>query len=185
MGKKFFIADLHIGHANAIKFDKRPFENVEEMDNEIRRRWNSVVGEDDDVYVLGDFHWGTAQEAMEYANTLSGRIHIIFGNHDPNGFPRKNGKIVSQDYFKILRFEGRKVHLSHYPIPWWGGHRQESQVFLYGHVHNTPEYQTVLEVERLMKERHESRGRSYNVGACMPWIDYTPRTLEEIESNFT
>lgn len=26
-----YIADLHLGHANAISFDHRPFETVEEM----------------------------------------------------------------------------------------------------------------------------------------------------------
>ena len=32
MGKVFFTADMHFGHENVIKFDKRPFETVEKMD---------------------------------------------------------------------------------------------------------------------------------------------------------
>ena len=31
----YYIADLHIGHANAIKFDGRPFADVNEMNNTI------------------------------------------------------------------------------------------------------------------------------------------------------
>ena len=28
----YYTADLHLGHANVIRFDKRPFASVEEMD---------------------------------------------------------------------------------------------------------------------------------------------------------
>ena len=31
----YYMSDLHIGHANAIKFDNRPFADVNEMNNEI------------------------------------------------------------------------------------------------------------------------------------------------------
>ena len=41
--KTYFISDLHLGHANCIRFDKRPWETVEEMDMEIIRRWNRKV----------------------------------------------------------------------------------------------------------------------------------------------
>ena len=36
--KTYFISDLHLGHANCIRFDKRPWETAEEMDMEIIRR---------------------------------------------------------------------------------------------------------------------------------------------------
>ena len=50
----FYIADLHIGHANIIKFDNRPFADLNEMHSVIVDNWNRVVRGDDTVYILGD-----------------------------------------------------------------------------------------------------------------------------------
>lgn len=36
--KVFFTADLHFGHENVLRFDKRPFQTVAEMDEELIRR---------------------------------------------------------------------------------------------------------------------------------------------------
>ena len=52
----FFTADLHLGHENIIKQCQRPFNNVEQMDKELIKNWNSVVNENDEVYILGDFN---------------------------------------------------------------------------------------------------------------------------------
>ena len=45
--QKFYIADTHFGHENVIKFDKRPFQNTEEMEEEMLKRRNEKVGKDD------------------------------------------------------------------------------------------------------------------------------------------
>lgn len=45
----YYIADLHLGHANVIRFDNRPFENIDEMETEIIRRWNERVTPKDTV----------------------------------------------------------------------------------------------------------------------------------------
>lgn len=52
---KYYISDLHFDHTNVIKFDNRPFKDVEEMNNTLINNWNSVVKKSDIVYVLGDF----------------------------------------------------------------------------------------------------------------------------------
>ena len=52
--KIFFTSDLHFGHENVLRFDNRPFQTIEEMDEELIRRWNAKVGKGDLVYVLGD-----------------------------------------------------------------------------------------------------------------------------------
>ena len=78
----YFISDLHFGHKNCLAFDNRPFINIEERDKTIVDNWNSVVGIDDDVYVLGDISWHNATKTIEIFKQLKGRIHLIQGNHD-------------------------------------------------------------------------------------------------------
>ena len=63
MGKNFYISDLHIGHANVIKFDNRPFKDVDEMFEILVRNWNSIVTKEDTVYILGDFIWKKESES--------------------------------------------------------------------------------------------------------------------------
>lgn len=38
----FVILDLYLGHANIIKYENRPYEDTEEMDNDLIERWNDV-----------------------------------------------------------------------------------------------------------------------------------------------
>ena len=53
----FYISDLHINHDNVIRFDNRPFKNIQDMWIAIRDNWNSKVCPSDTVYILGDFIW--------------------------------------------------------------------------------------------------------------------------------
>ena len=43
----YYIADTHFGHKNVIEFDKRPFENIAEMDRALITNWNSRVTDND------------------------------------------------------------------------------------------------------------------------------------------
>ena len=53
--QSYFYSDPHFSHKNVIKYDNRPFNSVEEMNNTIIENHNSVVGENDDSFCLGDF----------------------------------------------------------------------------------------------------------------------------------
>ena len=46
MSKKFYIADTHFGHENVIKFDGRPFVDIDDMNTTMRDNWNDVIGKD-------------------------------------------------------------------------------------------------------------------------------------------
>ena len=78
----YYIGDLHFGHANVIRHDGRPFADVGEMDRVMIERRNAAVGEDDDVYVVGDFCYRSGRTADWYLARLAGRKHLIVGNHD-------------------------------------------------------------------------------------------------------
>ena len=51
----FYIADMHFGHKNVIRYDNRPFDSIEEMDKAMITLWNETVGDDDVVYIIGYF----------------------------------------------------------------------------------------------------------------------------------
>ena len=84
MSKIFLTSDLHINHANILKYEpeSRPFETIEEMNEAIINNWNSVVSEEDTVYILGDFFMGKWTEIEKILPRFKGKIILIRGNHD-------------------------------------------------------------------------------------------------------
>src|SRR5260221_10830632 len=97
-------ADLHLGHANIIKFCQRPSLSSEERKRareDARGRWkvspetvrchddallsaiNDRVAADDTLWLLGDFCWGGLPEATAYRDRIACRnVHMVWGNHD-------------------------------------------------------------------------------------------------------
>ena len=78
----FLIADTHFGDENIRLYEERPFPDTDTMDREIIRRWNSVVGDNDLVYHLGDFCSGGQERCRELLSQLKGRKRLLIGNHD-------------------------------------------------------------------------------------------------------
>ncbi len=181
----YYIADLHLGHENVIRFDNRPFADLEEMHRTIIDNWNRTVTAGDTVYILGDMIWGKEAEWPSWLSRFSGNKVLITGNHDPKRLSEKTRRFFQdvEDY-KEIADDGRRVILCHYAMPFHRAAYGECCYMLYGHVHNTREYAFL---ERLRRDIRDSctqkgfaRGNFINVGCMMPWIDYTPRTLEEI-----
>lgn len=179
MSKKFYIADWHYGHKNCLAFDNRPFLSVESMNEMLISNWNKAVAPGDVVYVLGDMFWCKQEEAMPVLAQLNGTKFLIKGNHDRCN----DGKFI-KSFAKVSEYmevedEGRKVVLCHYPIPCFKNHFY-GWYHLYGHVHNSFEYHMMEHVRRQMHELYEKPCNMFNAGAMMPYMDYTPRTLDEI-----
>lgn len=57
----YYIADMHFGHQNVLRFDNRPFADTNQMEEALIHNWNERVTPEDTVYVLGDAFWKTRQ----------------------------------------------------------------------------------------------------------------------------
>ena len=179
--KVFYISDLHFGHANILRYDNRPFPTVEENTEEIVKRWNSVVKSEDTVYVLGDVSWYSYDKTKQIFDRLNGHKILIRGNHDKNTFDGIFEKCY--DYYELYYNSKVKVVLSHYPIVAYNG-AYRGVYHLYGHVHVTEDNNMINRYIKDWEAYYLKPLRMANVGCMMPWMDYTPRTLDEIVKYF-
>lgn len=151
----YFIADTHFDDENILKYENRPFESAEQMNETIITKWNNIVEPEDEVYFLGD----VGNE--KYISRLNGIKYLIKGNHDklPNeeyircGFAKVYDLPVVYNDFWMLSHEPMYVNEN---MPYAN---------IYGHVHNNPMYKTVS-------------SRSFCVS--VERIDYTPVCFENI-----
>lgn len=131
--RRWVIADLHFGHENVIKYAGRPFDNIEQMEKELIKRWNNTVAKEDVVYVLGDFTLSRRTEVISrLCGSLNGHKVLIMGNHDT----RKPADYIACGFKVAVRkpiLVDPRVVLMHEPP------REEDIFFgmkyIYGHVH--------------------------------------------------
>ncbi len=73
----FFTADEHYGRTNIIRDCNRPFASAEEMDVELIKRHNAIIGPDDTVIRAGDSTLKNPEEAQKYVCRLNraARLH--------------------------------------------------------------------------------------------------------------
>jgi calcineurin-like phosphoesterase family protein len=123
---RFFTSDQHFGcPAGLYYIFDRPFRNVDEQDYVMVQNWNSVVGKDDDVYILGDVSVGdNLLQVVPFLSVLNGNKKLVLGHHDyvedVSGMAYKNigvevfaSKVISLPF--EVNGETVDVLLSHYP----------------------------------------------------------------------
>ena len=193
MGKTFFISDLHFNHENIISFDKRPFRDKTHMFYSMIARWNDIVSPEDTVYILGDFAWDReAGSIASILKKLNGTKHMILGNHDACYDDKRvidalNGGTITT--YKEIEVDDKLVVLSHFPIASWKHmqgdmYHNNGTIHLYGHVHMTDEFYLYEEYLQMMRDKKKYPMEAYNVGAMLPYMNYAPKTLEEIISGY-
>jgi len=153
MTKIFITADNHFFHKNIIRYCNRPFGSVEEMNEEMIRRWNSKVGKDDIVLHLGDFAF--RGRAKEIRDQLNGTIVIVRGNHDKYLTPEE-GFIIVEGQLKIGKFI-----FTHCPIPM--DEIPEGFINVFGHIHHNLAYSGIC--------------------VCVEQTNYEPREIELTEES--
>lgn len=166
MANLFLISDTHFSHANILSFLRedgshvRNFSSVEEMDEHMVEKWNSVVRPPDHVYHLGDVVMHKSK--MGILGRLNGRKRLILGNHEEV----KMAQYIP--YFQKIQSSHQldNLLLTHIPVhPLSLPPKLLANV--HGHVHNS------------VPSLHFG-SRYFNISAEV--LDYTPISLEELKT---
>lgn len=148
----FVTSDLHFNHDREFVWKARGYNSVEEMNEDIIENFNSVVGKDDDVYILGDLCLGGGSPISLAKNqilieSLNGKLHIIRGNHDTNSrvimYELCKNVVDEVKWADMLNYKGYHFYLSHFPTL-TGNLEKESlkqcTCNLFGHTHQTTNF---------------------------------------------
>lgn len=123
----YFTSDIHFSHKAILeKFQPNRKElgsNIDEMNEEIVRRWNAVVKPEDEVYNLGDLAFDRDHtKVINLLRRCNGRKYFIHGNHDKlvqqNREAFKEVFVWMRDYYE-LRHDGEFIVLAHFPHAIW------------------------------------------------------------------
>lgn len=128
----FFVSDTHFNHKKLcsqeeVHFDRvRKYAYATEMNDDIIKKWNETVTNNDIVIFMGDFIMGTPnsklmEEFTKYYNALNFKhMYMIRGNHDYELFKkiRKSESIFDRitlvdDYMEITYKDSRFL-VQHY-----------------------------------------------------------------------
>lgn len=151
----WFAADFHFGHENVIKYSKRPFDNVDDMDECLISLWCQKVQRGDTVYFIGDFSFHNAGRTSSILSRLPGNKILIKGNHDHSKQLKKtHGWAMVRDYYE-LKHQQETIVLSHYAFEVWNKHHHGSY-HLHGHSHGSL----------------PPKGARMDVGVDCPWIGW-------------
>jgi len=119
----FFVSDTHFGHKKLVTscedhFDNcRTYATVEEMEADIRKKWNAAVGDGDTVVFLGDFIFGNyegkgEEVAKAILDSLPGNKLFIRGNHDQ----KIKGELIDVRDYAIICWRGLTYLCQHVPF---------------------------------------------------------------------
>ena len=174
MPSVFLVSDTHFGHAGVCRFTHpddpdvklRPWDNADDMDEEMIRRWNDRVRPSDKVYHLGDVVIN--RKALKTLHRLNGDKVLIRGNHDI--FP----DVEYREYFRELRAYHvlNGLILSHIPI-----HPESLGRFgvnIHGHLHASR-----VKIEPVGKYGIPVIDTRYHC-VCVEQTDFAPILFEDV-----
>ena len=175
------ISDTHFRHANILKFKDqygnlvRPgFADVDEMDEHMIERWNSVVKPGDIVYHLGDVVMNSNDDYAWFKKNwprLNGSKRLIVGNHDDIKFLSSGGFFKKVSMWRMFPEFG--LLLSHVPV-------HSASAMLYGSK-DTGLLTTPFQLLNVHGHIHQnpSPAGPYRC-VCVEQIDYTPVNIDEL-----
>jgi calcineurin-like phosphoesterase family protein len=160
----FFTGDTHFGDPRILRIDRRPFASVSEHDEALIANWNDAVSPDDEVWHLGDFSLGLAENRMlNILENLHGTKHLIIGNNDgPTTITAPHW--ASIQHYRELVIDETELVLCHYPFRTWN-HMGRGVINMHGHSHG----------------KLKPLPRQYDVGVDV--FAFRPVTLEVIKAS--
>lgn len=190
----YYISDLHFGCQN--NFENRTLEH----DQLLIDNWNGTVTNSDTVYILGDIGRIGGNKDNEYLcrciSVLKGKKVCVLGNHDAVLKDARLRQLFTEvcdrkDIIDNYNGMSHKLVLQHSPeLFWWNQHK--GTILLYGHLHMSDEWEAYKHCLNYVNDFFKGKTMkghtdcppafAYNVGAMLPYINYTPRTLKEIIS---
>lgn len=128
-----------VSHDREFVWKERGYSSVEEMNAEQIRKFNSVVSDEDTVYILGDIMLKDNVRGIQCLNELKGDIIIVAGNHDTDArldmYKMAGYPICFAERVKI---NGYHFYLSHFPTLTANLEAESLKkvtINLYGHTH--------------------------------------------------
>jgi len=174
-GRTWVYSDPHFYHGNICKFEAspgvklRPWDDAEQMTEDMIRWYNELVDHGDRVYILGDvaFSPGKFREIM---GRLNGRKVLVPGNHEPRRFD----KVCHDLDVEIRGYVVKKGFImSHIPIH--PGSLSRWNLNIHGHTHANPVVWPAVN-PRVMSNIPDER---YFCVSCER-VDYLPKSLEDL-----
>lgn len=139
-------SDWHFNHNKEFIYKARGFNSIEEMNEAIIIRHNSIVRPDDDVYVLGDLMLGPAAAGIDCIKRLNGKLHIVRGNHDTDArilLYECLSNIVEIQNAIYLKYKKHHFYMGHYPTLTGNLEKEaltQMTLNLYGHTHQKTDF---------------------------------------------
>ena len=165
----FYTADTHFAFKPILWSTARPFSTTDEMDETLIKNWNSAVGSDDTVYIVGDFAYDMGEVPGDYFEKLNGHKHLIRGNHDVGLDHQERFYDYCESVSDFLEIDdgGYHIQLCHYPFV-----HHKKALMIHGHIHNRrgPAYEMLKTMPNVL-----------NAGVDINF--YKPVTLEELIRN--
>lgn len=174
------ISDTHFRHKNILSFRDNAsgklvrgddFKDVDEMDEHMIERWNSVVKPGDIVYHLGDVVMGDHDWFKQNWPRLRGSKRLLLGNHDDGKFLGSGGFFAKVGMWRMFPEFG--LMLSHVPL-----HESSLLRLLDKNGKYPDDCETLLNVHGHIHQNQSPPGPYRNVS--VEAINYTPINIEEL-----
>lgn len=160
--KSFVSSDLHFNHKRIIEFcpeSRGHCESVDDMNHKIIRNFNSIISEQDTLYLLGDIGFGDVGSCIELIRQLNGQKIWVHGNHDRKFWvsdqyyaEKQSMRIIEDTPYKTIthKVDGVKrfVVMFHFPIASWE-QKSQGSIHLHGHLHSPHRINMCLEQRRM------------------------------------